>query len=83
MCDRIGTRPIWTFANPPVQQILPQTGLKDRQVTNLTYHPASLLEAGGATPIDATVKRDGLIITGNGPGASLEFGEAIAAALKE
>jgi putative intracellular protease/amidase len=57
--------------------------LEDRQVTNLTYHPASLLEAGGATPIDATVKRDGLIITGNGPGASLEFGEAIAAALKE
>jgi putative intracellular protease/amidase len=57
--------------------------LENKQVTSLTYHPASLLEAGGAVPTDATVKRDGLIISGNGPGASQEFGEAIAAALKE
>ena len=57
--------------------------LGGRQVTSLTYHPASLLEAGGAIPTDTTIKRDGLIITGDGPDASQEFGEAIAAALME
>lgn len=41
------------------------------------------LEAGGATYVNATVVRDGLIITANGPPASKEFGEAIAGALKE
>jgi putative intracellular protease/amidase len=57
--------------------------LENKQVTDLTYHPASLLEEGGAIPIDGRVKRDGLIITGSGPAASVEFGEAIAEALKE
>jgi putative intracellular protease/amidase len=57
--------------------------LENKQVTNLTYHPASLLEEGGAIPTAGSVKRDGLIITGNGPAASIEFGEAIAEALKE
>jgi protease I len=41
------------------------------------------LEAGGATYVNATVVRDGLIITANGPPASREFGEAIAGALEE
>ena len=37
----------------------------------------------GAILTDATVERDGLIITGNGPGASEPFGIAIAEALSE
>jgi putative intracellular protease/amidase len=56
--------------------------LKGKRVTALAYHPASELEEG-AILTDANVERDGLIITGNGPGASLQFGEAIAAALEE
>jgi len=57
--------------------------LEGKRVTALTYHPALELENEGAVLTDAAVERDGLIITGNGPGASGEFGEAIAAALEE
>ena len=41
-----------------------------------------LREAGAVISSD-DVERDGLIITANGPAASQEFGEAIAAALEE
>lgn len=41
------------------------------------------LEAGGAIYTGADVEVDGKIITGNGPGAAEEFGEAIAKALAE
>ncbi len=57
--------------------------LEGKQVTSLQYHEALELENGGATLTDDQVHRDGLIITGNGPGASLEFAEAIGAALDE
>jgi putative intracellular protease/amidase len=55
--------------------------LEGKRVTSLQYHPASALESEGATLIDTDVERDGLIITGSGPGASLEFAKAIGAAL--
>ncbi len=45
--------------------------------------PPSLLEREGATDTEATVERDGFIITANGPGASQAFGEALVAALRE
>ena len=57
--------------------------LEGKRVTSLQYHSAVALENGGATPTDADVERDDLIITGNGPGASREFAEAIGAALDE
>lgn len=60
--------------------------LDGRQATvaNLTWKQGvEGLEAGGATYTGADVERDGLIITGNGPGASREFGEAIVVALEE
>jgi len=41
------------------------------------------VQAGGATCTGESVVRDGLIITANGPGAARQFGETIAAALKE
>ena len=44
----------------------------------------NVLEKAGATVVTGTsVVRDGLIITANGPGGAREFGEAIAAALRE
>jgi protease I len=57
--------------------------LEGKQVAALVYHPASELESEGAILTDAAVERDGLFITGNGPGASQEFAQAIAAALEE
>jgi acetyl esterase/lipase/putative intracellular protease/amidase len=57
--------------------------LQGKQVTALIHHPDSDLESQGAILSEADVERDGLIITGNGPDASKEFGEAIAAALEE
>jgi protease I len=57
--------------------------LESKRVTTLTYQPASELEEAGAILTDAPVERDGLIITGNGPEASGQFGEAIVAALEE
>lgn len=57
--------------------------LEGKQVTTLIYHPDSKLESKGAILTEATVERDGLIITGNGPDASASFGEAIVAALEE
>ena len=51
--------------------------------SHLVYHSASALESEGATLTDADVERDGFIITGNGPGASQEFGETIATAVDE
>jgi putative intracellular protease/amidase len=57
--------------------------LEGKQVTSLQYHSASALESKGATLTDADVERDGLIITGSGPGASRDFAEAIGAALGE
>jgi protease I len=41
------------------------------------------MEAAGAIFVGGAVQRDGLIITANGPGASRQFGRAIAAALDE
>ena len=43
----------------------------------------SQLEEAGAIFAGGPVQRDGLIITANGPDASRQFGEAIAAALEE
>jgi len=43
----------------------------------------SELEAEGAIWTGATVERDGLIITANGPAAARRFGETIVAALEE
>lgn len=43
----------------------------------------SELEAGGATYTGAAVERDGLIVTGNGPSASRQFGETIVTVLEE
>jgi len=57
--------------------------LKGKHVTALAYHPDSELESKGAILTDATVERDGLIISGNGPDASASFGKAIATALAE
>ncbi len=57
--------------------------LDGKRVTALTYHPASELEEEGAILTSDTVERDGIIITGNGPAASSQFGEAIAAAMEE
>ncbi len=57
--------------------------LEDKQVTALIYHPDSKLESKGAILTTASVERDGLIITGNGPDASAAFGKAIVAALAE
>ena len=57
--------------------------LEGKRVTTLTYQPASALEEAGAILTDAPVERDGLLITGNGPEASGQFGEAIVAALEE
>ena len=57
--------------------------LEGKRVTTLAYQPASVLEEAGAILTDAPVERDGLIITGNGPEASGQFGEAIVAALEE
>ena len=41
------------------------------------------LEKAGAIFTGASVERDGLVITANGPDASRQFGEAITAALEE
>jgi protease I len=41
------------------------------------------LKEAGAILSAASIERDGLIITANGPAAAQEFGEAIAAALEE
>lgn len=57
--------------------------LEGKRVTTLTYQPVSELEEAGAILTDAPVERDGLIITGNGPEASQQFGEALVAALEE
>jgi putative intracellular protease/amidase len=57
--------------------------LEGKRVTALTYHPASELENEGAVLTDATVERDGLFISGNGPDACVPFGAAIAEALGE
>jgi len=57
--------------------------LEGKQVTALVYHPASKLESKGAILTEATVERDGLIISGNGPDASASFGKVIATALAE
>ena len=57
--------------------------LEGKQVTALVYHPASRLESKGAILTGATVERDGVIITANGPDASASFGKAIAAAMEE
>jgi protease I len=57
--------------------------LEGKRVATLTYQPASTLEEAGAILTDTPVGRDGLIITGNGPEASGQFGEAIVAALEE
>ena len=44
----------------------------------------NVLEKAGATVVtNASVVRDGLLITANGPGRARQFGEAIAAALGE
>jgi protease I len=53
--------------------------LKDKRAT--TSLPGSVIKQAGGIYTGAVVERDGLIITGNGPGASRKFGEAIAAAL--
>ena len=61
-----------------------QAGVLDgKRVTSLYYHPASELDGTGAILVFADVERDGLIISGNGPGASHEFGQAIVQALGE
>ena len=57
--------------------------LDGKQVTSLYHHPASELDGTGAILVFADVERDGLIISGNGPGASQEFGQAIVQALGE
>ena len=57
--------------------------LEGKRVTVLTDQPASELEEARAILTDALVEHDGLIITGNGPEASSQFGEAIVAALEE
>lgn len=44
---------------------------------------ADELKQAGATFTGASVERDGLIITANGPGMSSRFGKAVAAALEE
>ncbi len=44
---------------------------------------AEALKAGGANYTDASVERDGLIITANGPQAAARFAEEIAKALEE
>jgi protease I len=57
--------------------------LEGKRVTSLFYHPVSEFEGTGAILVAADVERDGLIISGNGPGASQEFAEAIVQALGE
>lgn len=55
--------------------------LKDKRAT--TSLPGPVIEQEGGIYTGAVVERDGRIITANGPAASRQFGEAIAAALAE
>lgn len=48
-----------------------------------TSSESTMLKNAGAINTNRAVERDGLIITANGPAASSQFGEAIAAALEE
>lgn len=52
---------------------------KKATVWESDHEQAAVLEAAGATFTGETVTVDGKIITGNGPGASEEFGKAFAA----
>lgn len=56
--------------------------LNDKKVTAFSSE-AEALKAGGANYTGASVERDGLIITANGPQAAAEFAEEIAKALEE
>ncbi len=67
--------------------ILAKAGvLEDKKATvwssALDRGPVAILKENGAIYQDKTVVTDGKIITGNGPEASKEFGEAIIGALK-
>lgn len=53
--------------------------LKDKRAT--TSLPSSALKPAGAIYVNESVVRDGRLITANGPAASRQFGETIAAAL--
>ncbi len=55
--------------------------LKDKRATSSM--PFATLKAAGAIYTSESVARDGRLITGNGPAASRNFGQAIAAALAE
>jgi hypothetical protein len=48
-------------------------------VWNKDGKPAELLKASGAEYLDQQVVVDGLIVTGDGPDASVEFGNVFAA----
>jgi protease I len=60
---------------------LASAGVLDGRKATVFSSEKDRLQAGGATYTGADVEVDGKIITGNGPNAAEEFGEAIAYAL--
>ncbi len=62
---------------------LAKAGVLQGKKATVFSSEAKALEAGGANYTGASVERDGLIITANGPQAATRFAEEIARALEE
>lgn len=62
--------------------ILGNAGLLQNKQATVYETEASTIQASGANYTGMTVTKDGMLITGNGPASSREFGKTIAEALK-
>lgn len=63
--------------------ILGKAGLLQHKQATVYQSEAATIQSLGATYTGKAVTRDGLLITGNGPASSKEFGRTIAAVLQD